>query len=194
VKDWNSSLSEAMQLMVSDQPQGIDSVVSCNQDIKSILALNKMTRQLGIKFVALRMHGNCGFLFNDCLEEFIVEDIDGEIDKEVHTGTHLFYFFPDSAFFSSLQIPLKSSFLFTETESDANSSLSIQVESIEEENLNYGLSDKIEIKSTGNHHYHHSKGYTGTVTKVTSMKFLWFCYFYANFLLILLPFSCRSTL
>jgi molybdopterin/thiamine biosynthesis adenylyltransferase len=83
VKDWNSSLSEAMQSMVSDQSQGIDSVVTCNQDIKSILALNKMTRLLGIKFVALRIHGNCGFLFNDFLEEFIVDDIDGEIDKEV---------------------------------------------------------------------------------------------------------------
>jgi hypothetical protein len=51
--------------------------------MKTILSLNRITRDLGMKLVAIRVHGNSGFIFNDFLSSFTVEDVDGETYKEV---------------------------------------------------------------------------------------------------------------
>lgn len=61
----------------------VQMIVAANQNIKSILQLNQISRDLSKRFLAIRMIASTGFIFNDLLEEYLVEDVDGESYSEV---------------------------------------------------------------------------------------------------------------
>jgi molybdopterin/thiamine biosynthesis adenylyltransferase len=60
-----------------------DLVISTNLNIEAISILNKISREKNIKMIAGRVVGNSGFVFNDLLSNYTVNDTDGENYKEV---------------------------------------------------------------------------------------------------------------
>jgi hypothetical protein len=60
-----------------------DILISSNLNMESISILNKISREKNIKMIAGRIVGNAGFVFNDLLRNYTVNDIDGENYKEV---------------------------------------------------------------------------------------------------------------
>lgn len=77
-----SSLNDDV-LVKALQDASLNTVISANQGISSILALNKLTRAEKKKLIAVRVVGNIAMIFNDLLDEYLIEDIDGETYKEV---------------------------------------------------------------------------------------------------------------
>jgi len=45
--------------------------------------LDALCRRSAAPLVAASVRGSCGFVFNDFHSEFVVEDVDGELYKEV---------------------------------------------------------------------------------------------------------------
>ncbi len=77
-----SSLNDDV-LVKALQDASLNTVISANQGISSILALNKLTRAEKKKLIAVRVVGNIAMIFNDLLDGYLIEDIDGETYKEV---------------------------------------------------------------------------------------------------------------
>ena len=77
-----SSLNDDV-LVKALQDASLNTVISANQGISSILALNKLIRAEKKKLIAVRVVGNIAMIFNDLLDEYLIEDIDGETYKEV---------------------------------------------------------------------------------------------------------------
>lgn len=77
-----SSLNDDV-LVKALQDASVNTVISANQGISSILALNKRTRAEKKRLIAVRVVGNIAMIFNDLLDEYLIEDIDGETYKEV---------------------------------------------------------------------------------------------------------------
>ena len=77
-----SSLNDDV-LVKALQDASLNTVISANQGISSILVLNKLTRAEKKRLIAVRVVGNIAMIFNDLLDEYLIEDIDGETYKEV---------------------------------------------------------------------------------------------------------------
>ncbi len=77
-----SSLNDDVLVKALQDPS-VNTVISANQGISSILALNKRTRAEKKRLIAVRVVGNIAMIFNDLLDEYLIEDIDGETYKEV---------------------------------------------------------------------------------------------------------------
>ena len=51
-----------------------------------MVALNMLSRKIERRFIATRLIGNSGFLFNDLLNEYLIDDVDGETYREVRAS------------------------------------------------------------------------------------------------------------
>lgn len=108
--------------------RNISHVIVCGEDLHRLLEINRWTRQHFLRLTAGQVQGVSGYIFNDFHFAFDIEDIEGESYKD---------------------IPLKFQCQLLEEER-------IEVSSIDEERLNYGLEDVVEIRSAKNidHVYH----------------------------------------
>jgi hypothetical protein len=60
-----------------------DILIASNLNMESISILNKISREKNIKMIAGKIIANAGFVFNDLLSNYTVNDIDGENYKDV---------------------------------------------------------------------------------------------------------------
>ena len=58
-------------------------VVATDTSFDSLIKLDALCREVGVKLVACDVAGNVGYVFNDFLSGFQVDDVDGEEIKEV---------------------------------------------------------------------------------------------------------------
>jgi molybdopterin/thiamine biosynthesis adenylyltransferase len=65
------------------QDNTIDTLIACEDDINQLKRINHICRRHNVKMVACAVYGVTGFVFNDLLDTFIVEDVEGETYKEV---------------------------------------------------------------------------------------------------------------
>lgn len=116
VESMSGALDSQHQLL------GVDAVVACNESLDALKQINRICRQAKVKMVASSVLGANGFVFNDFLDAFTVEDVDGEAHKEV---------------------PLSSSWEVL----SGDGPLVLKVRSIPEERLDCGLEDVLELRS-----------------------------------------------
>ena len=62
---------------------GFSSVVCCDCDWDRLKALDALCRRSSVPLVSASVRGSCGYVFNDFHSDFVVEDVDGELYKEV---------------------------------------------------------------------------------------------------------------
>lgn len=62
---------------------GFSSVVCCDCDWDQLKALDTLCRRSAAPLVSAGVRGSCGYVFNDFHSDFVVEDVDGELYKEV---------------------------------------------------------------------------------------------------------------
>ncbi len=100
-------------------------VVSCSDHINEMIQLDYSCRKANSLFVGCQVRGVCGMIINDFLNDFTVIDKDGEVFKPV---------------------PLLEGEIMTPLEtSSAAGQVSVNIASIEEEPLNIGIGECIEI-------------------------------------------------
>lgn len=58
-------------------------VVNAGCDLEEATRVNHLCRQGGSKFITCDVRGVCGYVIDDFLDEFVVEDADGDPPKEV---------------------------------------------------------------------------------------------------------------
>lgn len=124
-------------------------MVLCDEDITKAYHWNQITRQAKSKFIWGTVYTICGFVFNDFFQPFYVEDIDGEVYKEV----------PLSNSFKIINQTSIQPFNHT----NHNESF-MQISCIPEESLDLGLQDHIQI--TLSTKQNHSMILRGQVMKV----------------------------
>jgi len=79
-------LSSVTGLLTSQEvfsEHGFSSVVCCDCDWDQLKALDALCRRSTVPLVSAGVRGSCGYVFNDFHSDFVVEDVDGELYKEV---------------------------------------------------------------------------------------------------------------
>lgn len=79
-------LSSVNGLLTSQEvftEHGFSSVVCCDCDWDQLKALDALCRRSTAPLVSAGVRGSCGYVFNDFHSNFVVEDVDGELYKEV---------------------------------------------------------------------------------------------------------------
>ena len=95
-------------------------VVSTDKSLTDLLAIDAYCASRGIKLVASEVVGVCGYVFVNLGESFAVHDMEGDLSPKL--------------------VPLLSAQIVEDNGT-------LLVESIEEENLGYGIGDEVEILS-----------------------------------------------
>ena len=96
-------------------------IISTETSLQSLMETNKICRQASTKLVGCDVRGVCGYVFDDFLDEFIVEDVDG-----------------DDAGLTARLVPL------LRLERVEGGSL-LRVRCIDQERLSFGMGDSMEL-------------------------------------------------
>ncbi len=98
-------------------------VVSCSDNLNEMIQLDYSCRKTNSIFIGCQVRGVCGLIINDFLNDFNVVDKDGEVFKPV---------------------PLLEGDILT-PENSADNKINVNIASIEEEPLNIGIEESVEI-------------------------------------------------